>query len=69
MSLSSPRNHWVYSQDKDSWTIQARSRAAASFAIVSVSISLSFVKLDFRIHPIVEVLSPMDRRHESGKMA
>ena len=59
----------MYRQDKDSWTIRARWRAAESFAIVSVSFSSSFVKFDFRIHPITEVLSPMDRRHNSGGMA
>ena len=69
MLLSSPQNHWVYKQDKDSWTIRARWWAAASFAIVSVSFSSSFVKFNFRIHPIAEVLSPMDRRHDSGGMA
>ena len=68
-SLSSPWNHWVYRQDRDSWTIRDRWRAAASFSIVSVSFSSSCVKFDFCIHPISEVLSPMDRRHDSGGMA
>ena len=67
-SLSSPRNYWVYRQEKDSWTIRDRWRAAASFAIVSVLFSSSCVKFDFCIHPIAEVLSPMDRRHDSGGM-
>ena len=59
----------MYRQEKDSWTIWARWRAAASFAIVLVSFLLSSVKFDFRIHPIAEVLLPMDRRHDSGGMA
>ena len=59
----------MYNQDKDSWTIRARWWAAASFDIVSVLFLLSFVKFDFRIHTIAEVLSPMDKRHDSGGMA
>ena len=41
----------------------------ARFAIVSVSFLLSFLKFDFCIHPIAEVLLPLDRRHDSGEMA
>ena len=59
----------MYKQDKDSWMIWARWWAAASFAIVSVLFSSSFVKFDFRIHPIAEVLPPMDRSQDSGRMA
>ena len=59
----------MYNQDKYSWTIRDRWWATASFAIISVSFSLSFVKFDFHIHPIAEVLLPMDRMHDSGGMA
>ena len=43
-----------------------RWRAATSFTVVSTSFSSSSLKFDLRSQPAAVVLSPMDRRQDSG---
>ena len=65
-SFSSPTNHYGY-RHAFVWRMRlARWRAVMSFTVVSTSFSSSSLKFDLRSQPAAVVLSPIDRRHDSG---